>query len=249
MSDWDRLHPDMLQPRDEADVAEIIATTDCPLEPLAGGSKRAVGRPVTGEVLDLGALRGILSYEPDELIITARAATPLDEIEAALRAEGQRLAFEPPDWTALLAAPAMPGATTATADAPLSAVRPTIGGVLAANASGSRRLTAGAARDHFLGFRAVSGRAERFKAGGRVVKNVTGYDLPKLLAGSWGTLAVLTEVTVRVHPLPECERTLLLALAAPSAAVGALGAALASACEVSAAAFSPRFGAALRLEG
>jgi len=223
----------MLQPRDEADVAEIIAATDCPLEPVAGGSKRAVGRPVEAETLDLAALRGILDYEPAELVLTARAATPLEEIEAMLREHGQRLAFEPPDWTALLGV----------------AARPTLGGALAANASGPRRIAAGAARDHFLGLRAVTGRGERFKAGGRVVKNVTGYDLPKLLSGSWGTLAVLTEATVRVHPLPERERTLVIPAATPAAAVSVMSAALGSACEVSSAAFAPGIGVALRLEG
>ncbi len=223
----------MLQPRDEAEVAEILATTESPLEPVSGGSKRSVGRPVEAEPLDLAALRGILDYEPEELVLTARAATPLADAVARLREYGQRLAFEPPEWAALLE----------------TAARPTLGGVLAANASGSRRLVAGAARDHFLGLRAVSGRGERFRAGGRVVKNVTGYDLPKLLAGSWGTLAVLTEVTLRVHPLPECERTLLVPERDAASAVRIMSAALGSVCEVSSAAFAPRIGVALRLEG
>ncbi|HUN74764.1 MAG TPA: FAD-binding protein [Steroidobacteraceae bacterium] len=223
----------MLRPRDEADLAEIIVGTACALEPVAGGSLRSIGKPVDAEVLDLSALEGILAYEPDELVLCARAATPLATIEQTLRERRQRLAFEPPDWAPLLA----------------STARPTIGGVLAANASGSRRLTGGAARDHFLGFRAVSGRGERFKGGGRVVKNVTGYDLPKLLAGSWGTLAVLTEVFVRVVPAPEHERTLLLQSEGPATAVIAMTSALDSQCEVSAAAFLPRRGVALRLEG
>jgi glycolate dehydrogenase FAD-binding subunit len=223
----------MLAPRDEADLAEIVATTDRPLEPFSGGTKRGIGRPVAAQALDLSALSGILDYEPRELVLTARAATPLEEAQRALSEHSQRLAFEPPDWNRLLAAHG----------------RATLGGVLAANQSGSRRVAAGAARDHFLGFRAVSGRAERFKAGGRVVKNVTGYDLPKLLAGSWGTLAVLTEVTVRVHPLPEYECTLLLPIDDVAAAVRTMSAALGSACEVSAAAFLPRRGVALRLEG
>jgi glycolate oxidase FAD binding subunit len=223
----------MLKPCDEAEVAEIVAAAAGPLEPIAGGTKRSVGRPVDAEPLELGALRGILDYEPEELVITARAATPLAEVQATLRARGQRLAFEPPDWTALLGTHS----------------QATLGGVIVANASGSRRLAAGAARDHFLGFRAVSGRGERFQAGGRVVKNVTGYDLPKLLAGSWGTLAVLTEVAVRVHPLPECERTLVIGARDAATAVRAMSAALGSPCEVSSAAFAPRLGVALRLEG
>lgn len=223
----------MLKPRDEADIAEIVATASGPLEPVAGGALRGVGKPVAAEPLDLSALSGIVDYEPHELVLTARAATPLEAVEVALGACAQRLAFEPPDWTRLLGA----------------AGKPTLGGVLAANLSGPRRVTAGAARDHFLGFRAVSGRGERFKAGGRVVKNVTGYDLPKLLAGSWGTLAVLTEVTVRVHPAPEHERTLLLPVREPRAAVRSMADALASSCDVSAAAFLPRKGVGLRLEG
>ncbi len=223
----------MLRPGDEAHVAEIIAGATGALEPVAGGTLRSVGKSVAGELLDLSLLSGIVDYEPGELVLTARAATPLAAIESALAEHRQRLAFEPPDWGPLLGSPG----------------RPTIGGVLAANASGSRRVVAGAARDHFLGFRAVSGRGERFKGGGRVVKNVTGYDLPKLLAGSWGTLAVLTEVTVRVNPAPEHERTLLVAESDPVAAIQSMTDALGSRCEVSAAAFVPRSGVALRLEG
>jgi len=223
----------MPQPRDEADLAEAIASARGALEPIGGGSKRGIGRPVRAEPLDLSALAGIVAYEPEELVLTARAATPLAEVAQLLGDHSQRLVFEPPDLGPLLGASAAP----------------TLGGVLAANSSGSRRLSGGAARDHFLGFRAVSGRGERFQAGGRVVKNVTGYDLPKLLAGSWGTLAVLTEVTVRVHPAPEHERTLLVPAETAAAAVSLMSAALACACEVSCAAFVPASGVALRLEG
>ena len=125
----------------------------------------------------------------------------------------------------------------------------TLGGVLMANSSGSRRVTAGSARDHFIGFRAVNGRGEAFVGGGRVVKNVTGFDLPKVLAGSWGTLAALTEVTVRVVPAAESESTLLFAVSGAAAAVELCSAALGSHCEVSAAAYLPARGVALRLEG
>jgi glycolate oxidase FAD binding subunit len=174
-----------------------------------------------------------MSYEPAELVLTAAAATPLATIESALAEHNQRLAFEPPDFGRLLG------------DA-----RPqTIGGVLATNLAGSRRLTAGAARDHFLGFKAVTGRGEPFKAGGKVVKNVTGYDLPKLLAGSWGTLAVLTEVTIRVAPAPELDRTLVIAGGSAGECLKQLGVALRSAHDVSAAAVDPERGSLLRLEG
>ncbi len=222
-----------LSPRDAADVAVIVAGATRPLEPVGGGSKRQIGQPVAADLLDLRALAGIVSYEPAELVLTAHAATPLAAIEAELAAHAQRLAFEPPDFGALL------GLT-----------RPqTIGGVLAANLAGSRRVTAGAARDHFLGFRAVNGLGEPFKAGGKVVKNVTGYDLPKLLAGSWGTLAVLTEITIRVVPAPELDRTLVVAAGSTGECLALLRAALRSPHDVSAAAVDPARGSLLRLEG
>jgi glycolate oxidase FAD binding subunit len=194
-----------------------------PLELIGGGSKRGLGRPLqTPHTLDLSRLSGIRSYEPSELVITAAAATPLDQIEAALAANAQMLAFEPPDWRRLLG-------TAATV--------PSLGGALACNLSGPRRIKAGAARDHFLGFRAVSGRGEIFKAGGKVVKNVTGYDLPKLMAGSYGTLAALEEVTLKVLPRPEHMATVVLCGLGPAAATGAMARALASSHDVSAAAY------------
>jgi glycolate oxidase FAD binding subunit len=222
-----------LAPRNAAELAEIIRTHPRPLEPLGHGSKRSIGRPIDADELDLAALDGILGYEPDELVLTARAATPLAIVEAALATHGQHLAFEPPDYGPLL------GVGRAQ----------TLGGVLAANLAGSRRVTAGAARDHFLGFEAVSGLGAPFKAGGKVVKNVTGYDLPKLVAGSWGTLAVLTEVTIRVAPRPETEITLIVEAETPERAVELMTQALGSSCDVSSAAFDPRAGVALRLEG
>jgi glycolate oxidase FAD binding subunit len=178
------------RPEDAGELAAIVTAAlaqEEPLELVAGGSKRGIGRPLQlPHVVDLSAFAGIRLYEPEELVLTAGAATPLDEIEAALEARGQMLAFEPPDWRALHG----------------GGGRQTLGGVLACNLAGPRRIRQGAARDHFLGFDAVSGRGEAFKAGGRVVKNVTGYDLPKLMAGSYGTLAALTEVTVKVLPRP-----------------------------------------------
>ena len=222
-----------LKPRDAADLAEIIRTHPRALEPTGGGSKRAIGRPLDADLLDLSALSGIVSYEPAELVLIARCATRLAEIEATLSAQGQRLAFEPPDFGVLLGA----------------AVPQTLGGVLAANLAGSRRLVGGAARDHFLGFAAIDGHGQRFKAGGNVVKNVTGYDLPKLLAGSWGTLAVLTDVTIRVAPAPEIEQTLVLRARDAAHAVEILTSAAGSPFDVSSAAFDPDRGCLLRLEG
>src|SRR5881227_3213985 len=205
-------------------VAEALAAEE-PVEIVGGGSKRALGRPLqTAHTLDLSRLSGIRDYAPSELVLTAGAATPLPEIERVLAEHGQMLAFEPPDWRGLLGS---------------EAAEPTLGGVLACNLSGPRRIKAGAARDHFLGFRAVSGRAEIFKAGGKVVKNVTGYDLPKLLAGSYGTLAALEEVTIKVLPQPETVATVLFAGVSPEAAGRLMAAVLGSPHEVSGAAYLP----------
>lgn len=195
-----------------------------PLEVIGGGSKRALGRPMQVErTLDLSAFSGIIEYEPEELVMTAGAATPLAEIEAALEENSQILAFEPADYGALLGSGA--GAT--------------LGGALACNLSGPRRIKAGAARDHLLGFHAVSGRAEAFKAGGKVVKNVTGYDLCKLLAGSWGTLAALHEVSIKVMPASECIRTVLITGLDADGAIAAFERAMASPHDVSGAAYLP----------
>ena len=167
-------------------------TAEEPFELVAGATRRGLGRPLQlPRTLDLSRLTGIRDYQPSELVLTAGAATPLEEIETALAQARQMLAFEPPDWAGLFDLPAS------------AARRATLGGVLACNLSGPRRIKAGAARDHFLGFRGVSGRGEVFKAGGKVVKNVTGYDLPKLMAGSFGTLAALEEVTIKVLPRPQ----------------------------------------------
>jgi glycolate oxidase FAD binding subunit len=208
-------------------VGEALSAEE-PLELIAGGSKRDLGRPLQlPHALDLSRLSGIREYQPSELVLTAGAATPLEEIAAALSPMQQMLAFEPPDWSALLGVPET------------VASRCTLGGALACNLSGPRRIKAGAARDHFLGFRGVSGRGEVFKSGGKVVKNVTGYDLSKLLAGSYGTLAALEEVTVKVLPRPEAVSTVLLYALDPAAAVFRLNRALASPYEVSGAAYLP----------
>ena len=216
---------DLTELRDQ--IAGALAAEE-PVELVAGGSKRELGRPVqTAHQLDLTRLSGIRDYVPSELVLTAGAGTPLSEIERALEEAGQMLAFEPPDWRGLLGSSGQDGAG------------PTLGGVLACNLSGPRRIKAGAARDHFLGFRAVSGRGEIFKAGGKVIKNVTGYDLPKLMAGSYGTLAALEEVTVKVLPRPETVATLLFANIEPATAGHLMTAAVGSPHEVSGAAYLP----------
>lgn len=221
-----------LRPGNETELVEILSAPGPPFELLAGGTKRGIGRPMDATLLDLSAFSGVVDYQPGELVLTARPATPLRQIEALLHQHRQRLGFEPPQ-SAILE----------------GSGEQTLGGVLMANCSGSRRVTAGSARDHFIGFRAVNGRGEAFVGGGRVVKNVTGFDLPKALAGSWGTLAALTEVTVRVVPAAESECTVLFEVQTVQAAVELCSAALGSSFEVSSAAFLPGRGVALRLEG
>ncbi len=223
-----------LRPTTEEEAIEAVGWA-CggghPLEIVSGGSKRALGRPGGARAaLDLSGLAGITLYEPEELVLTARPGTALAEIDARLAQHGQMLAFEPPDLGPLLGAPAG---------------RATLGGCMAANLSGPRRFKAGAARDHFLGVRAVSGRGEMFKSGGRVVKNVTGYDLCKLLAGSWGTLAAMTEITVKVLPAADKLRTVLVYGLDDADAVDAMTRALAAPHEISGAAHLPAALAAL----
>lgn len=231
-----------------AAVQEAVAQEQ-PLEIVGGGTKRGWGRPVkSNRILDLSGLSGVTLYEPDELVLSAKAGTPMAEIEALLAENKQMLAFEPPDLAGIygLAPPAggPQGRALVSETLPSGAVRAhprqTLGGVIACNLSGPRRIKAGAARDHFLGFHAVSGRGEAFKAGGRVMKNVTGYDLPKLLCGSFGTLAVMTEITVKVLPAPEKARTVLVLGLDDDEARDAMTAALNSPHEVSGAAHLPR---------
>jgi glycolate oxidase FAD binding subunit len=216
------------KPTSAEQTAELLtwaAGEEAPLEVIGTGSKRGLGRPIqTANGLDLSDLKGITLYEPAELVMTAGAGTPLSEIRAALAENRQELAFEPGDLGPLFGGPAGGG---------------TIGGLVACNLAGPRRIKAGAARDHLLGFTAVSGRGEVFKSGGRVVKNVTGYDLSKLVTGSFGTLAALTEVTLKVLPAAEKARTLLLFGLYDRAAVAAMSRALSSAHEISGAAHLP----------
>ena len=191
--------PETLKPETSEQVSDAVrwsAENETPVELIGHGTKRDMGRPGNvGHTLDVSALTGISLYEPEELVLSAGAGTPMSEIEEAVANSRQQFAFEPPNLSALLGHDAGKG---------------TLGGTIACNLSGPRRIKAGAARDHFLGFKAVSGRGDAYKSGGRVVKNVTGYDLCKLLAGSWGTLGVMTELTVKVLPAPEKTRTVLV---------------------------------------
>jgi len=204
------------------DAVKWAVSNKASLEIIGHGTKRGLGRAVDAEaVLDMSNISGITLYEPEELVMTARAGTPLVEIQVALDDANQMLAFEP--WSPKTIYGAEGG---------------TVGGLFAANVSGPRRILAGAARDHMLGFKAVSGRGEDFKSGGRVVKNVTGFDLTKLMAGSMGTLGVMTEVSFKVLPKPEKSRTVLLFGA--SSEVKAMIAAQSSPYEVSGYAHLPR---------
>ncbi len=219
---------DTLKPRDAKDVEDAVrfaVSNETALEVIGAGSKRGIGRPLqTDMTLDLSGLSGIVLYEPEELVLTAQAGTPLAVIEDAVRAANQELAFEPIDYAPLFGGEAGSG---------------TIGGVIAANLSGPRRIRQGAARDHFLGAKGVTGRGETVKTGGRVVKNVTGYDLCKLLAGSWGTLAALTEVTIKVLPRAETEATVVVHGLDDRDAMRAMAAAMGSSFDVSGAAHLP----------
>lgn len=229
----------VLAPTSVSELADLVAAAAGEgrrLEIRGGGTKADFGaRGGCDAILDMGGFSGVIAYDPPELVLTARSGTPLAEIEALLAAENQMLAFEPYEQGVLWGRGA--GAT--------------IGGTIAAGVSGPRRVSRGAARDHVLGFEAVSGRGERFVAGGKVVKNVTGFDLPKLLTGSWGQLAALTEVTLKVVPRPRATASFALDGLAPADAQRAMNAAMGSAADIAAAAHVPAPDArtAFRLEG
>ena len=220
-----------MRPKDEAELAQMIQAAQGPLS-LRGGDTR--GPVVAGEALDLSGLSGIVLYEPGALTLVAGAGTPLAEVETVLAAQGQHLAFEPPDLRALLG----------------RGGQSTLGGIAAANASGPRRFQAGAARDALIGIRCVDGRGDVIKSGGRVMKNVTGMDLVKLMAGAHGTLGVLSEVAFKLLPRPQMRASLCLHGLDPGPAVAAMSAAMATPYEVSGAAYLPdRRETHLRIEG
>ena len=217
----------MLTPSSETEAAEIIrehADSKTPLHIRGGGTRAGFGNAVTAEAtLSSASLTGIVEYNPAEMVITVRSGTPVAEIEAALAANGQAMAFEPMDHRGAMG-------TSGT---------PTIGGLFAVNSSGPRRFTAGAARDHLLGVRFVNGAGDVVKAGGKVMKNVTGLDLVKLLAGSHGTMGFLTEVTFKVLPVPKTAVTIVISGLEDEQAMRALAAAMSLSVEVSGAAHLP----------
>jgi glycolate oxidase FAD binding subunit len=220
-----------LKPETSAQVVEAISWAtgeETPVEIVGAGTKRGFGRPMDdgnrtiAHTLDLSGLSGITLYESEELVLSAWAGTPLAEIEAAVAEKGQMLAFEPPQFARLYGGEGG-----------------TLGGMIACNLAGPRRPKAGSARDHILGIEAVTGRGDLVKSGGRVVKNVTGYDLSKLLTGSFGTLAALTQITIKVLPAAETEETILVSGTDDAVAVDLMSAALNSSNEVSASAHLP----------
>jgi len=234
-------------PQSAEDLRDIVRSgmaAGTRFEILGMGSKRRLGRAVAAdEIIDMSALSGITLYEPEELVMTALAGTPLAEIEAALAQRRQVMAFEPLDLGPLYGH--APGAGT-------------LGGMVSAGLAGPRRIAAGAVRDHILGIEAVTGHGELVKAGGRVVKNVTGYDLPKLVTGSYGTLCILTSLTLKVMPAPEEERTIALAGLDVEEALRLMRRVLAGPHAISGAAYLPAWATAaydhrpvvfLRLEG
>ncbi len=226
-----------IKPRDAKELRQAVEWAlkgSVTFDVRGRGSKIALGKPmICDQVLDLSGITGIVDYAPEELVVTLRAGTSMHEVEVLLAQRNQMLAFEPPDLGPLLGNEAGEG---------------TLVGAVMGNLAGPRRISAGAARDHLLGFSGVNGRGEAFKSGGKVMKNVTGYDLSKLLAGSWGTLAVLDEVSVKVLPAPDQTRTLVLRGLSDEAAVKAMCAAMGSSHEVSGAAHVDGR-TALRLEG
>ncbi len=222
-----------IRPETEEELAEAVRGAEGPLRIVGGGTRGVDCRDDLPE-LSAGGLSGITLYEPGALTLVVRAGTPLAEVEAVLAEEGQRLPFEPSDMRALMGTEGMP----------------TIGGVVAANVSGPRRVQAGACRDSLIGVRFVDGRGDVIRSGGRVMKNVTGYDLVKLMAGSHGTLGVLTEVAFKVLPAAETVAQVEISGLSPARAVQVMAAALATPCEVSGAAWLSGTGRVLlRLEG
>ncbi|QQA43461.1 FAD-binding protein [Pelagovum pacificum] len=220
-----------MRPASEAELSALLAEANRPLQVRGGGTRGMTSGE--GDVIETGGLSGVTLYEPGALTLVVKAGTPLEDVEATLAAENQCLAFEPMDHRALLGTDGAP----------------TIGGVVAANISGPRRVQVGACRDFLLGVRFVDGSGTVIRNGGRVMKNVTGYDLARLMAGSYGTLGVLTEVALKVLPMPVTQGLVSIDGLSVTEAVRAMSAALGSPFEVSGAARLASGTTMLRVEG
>ncbi len=227
----------IFKPTSETQVCEMVKwvlANNESIDVFGTHTRKNVGKPMdTTCGLDMSGLKGVQLYEPEELVLSAGAGSSLAEIEKLLKDNNQQFEFEPPNFSHLL------GNTSSG----------TLGGMVACGFAGPRRVKAGSVRDHVLGVRTVSGRGELFKSGGRVVKNVTGYDLPKILTSSWGTLGAMTQITFKVLPKPETENTLILLGLDSTSANRAMTMALGSVVDVSGAALLPDGRTALRLEG
>ncbi len=222
--------PSVLKPNNEEAIADIVKhcyKKNIPLEICGLGSKKNIGRNFqTQKTLDLSTYSGIIKYEPEELYIKVKSGTPIKEIKEALEKNNQQLAFEPTDFGLLFNGENNEG---------------TIGGVLACNFAGPRRFKVGSARDHILGFKGVNGKGEIIKSGGTVVKNVTGYDLSKVITGSFGTLSVFTEVSIKVLPKPDLTKTLVIENPYLKKGLEYLNVALGSSSDPSGAVFYPEY--------
>jgi len=219
---------DILKPSNENDLQEIIKycyKKDLPIEIVGTGTKNQIGKKLQcAKILDMSNISGILEYKPEELYITVKAGTPIKTVQDELRKNNQHLAFEPINFSELFKKDSNEG---------------TIGGTLSCNFSGSRRFKAGSARDHILGFKGYNGKGEKIKSGGTVVKNVTGYDLSKLVTGSFGTLLVLSEITLKVLPLQTDTKTIIVSGLALEHSMGIMGSSIDSSNDPSGAVFYP----------
>ena len=215
-------------PQNESEVSGFVRQfykSNIPIELVGSGSKRKIGKPLQcAKILNLSKLNGIIEYLPEELYIKVKACTPIDQIEEELKKNKQHLAFEPIDFGFLFSGKSDCG---------------TAAGQVSCNISGPRRFKVGSIRDHVLGFRGVNGKGEIIKSGGNVVKNVTGYDLCKLICGSYGTLVALTEITFKVLPAPAESKTLIIHNQKLEPATFLLSQAISSSNDISGAAFFP----------
>jgi len=218
----------ILKPENENDLQEIIRhcyKKNLPIEIVGTGTKNEIGKKLQcAKILDMSKISGIIEYKPEELYITVKAGTPIKIVQDELKKNNQHLAFEPTNFSEIFKKDSNEG---------------TVGGTLSCNFSGSRRFKVGSGRDHILGFKGYNGRGEKIKSGGTVVKNVTGYDLSKLVTGSFGTLMILSEITLKVLPLQTDVKTIIISGLALEHAIGTMGSSMSSSNDPSGVVFYP----------